>query len=221
MTAKHVNRRPPRTYRSALIALLTMLSLAGYAIDAHAQSGQTAFGRATVEPAIDYSNGSTVFLLTPDKAPFPSKANPRAVAPLYLTMYPGNSTIDPGILNCQPSNCDHANVLPFPAPGYPNGGATCETYGFPSGECGLVIGHDHLIGKPPTGDFNVAWHVILVVFTPQAFEDGAINNRMLTIHDIMNAIDNGDATFADTPITFNCSIVSSTVYFKGVPLGPF
>jgi hypothetical protein len=125
------------------------------------------------------------------------------------------------MLNCQPSNCDHVNVLPFPAPGYPNGGTTCVKYGFPSGQCALVIGHDHLVGAPPTGDFNVAWHVILVVFTPKAVADGAINNRVLTLRDIADAVTNGDAFEADTPITFNCSIVSSTVYFKGVPLGGF
>jgi hypothetical protein len=35
-------------------------------------------------------------------------------------------------------------------------------------------GHDHLIGMPHTGDFNVAGDVILVAFTPQGFSDGAI-----------------------------------------------
>jgi hypothetical protein len=201
--------------------LVAALSLVGYAAQARAQSGQTGFGQASVEPAIDYATGNTIFLLTPIKAPFPSKANQHAVAPLYLTAYPGTSNIDPGILNCQPSNCDHINVLPFPAPGYPNGGATCLNYGFPSGGCSLLIGHDHLVGVPHTGDFNVAWHVILVVFTPKAFQDGAINNRLLTLQDLANAVTNGDAFFADTPVTFNCSIVSARTYYRGVPLGPF
>ena len=71
-----------------------------------------------MEPAIDYSDGSTVYLLTPDKAPFPSRANPIATAPLYLPLYPLNSTVPAAGLNCQPNNCDHVNVLPFPNPDY-------------------------------------------------------------------------------------------------------
>jgi hypothetical protein len=221
MKNTHDSRRPAWIRSSALFALFAVLSLVGYAAQASAQSGQTAFGQATVEPAINYANGSTIFLLTPNKAPFPSKANPRAVAPLYLVMYPSNSTIDPSDLNCQPNNCDHANVVPFPAPGYPNGGTTCVTYGFDAGACGLVIGHDHLVGVPHTGDFNVAWHVTLVVFTQKAVGDGAINNRLLTFQDVANAVTNEDAFMADTPITFNCSIVSSRVYYLGVPLSGF
>ena len=190
----------------------------GYAADAHAQSGQRAFGQSTVEPAINYADGSTVYLLTPDKAPFPAKANAAAVAPLYLPAYPSTSTIDPSILNCQPNNCDHVNVLPFAAPGYPNGGNTCLTFGLPAGQCSLLIGHDHLVGIPPTGDYNVAWAVVLVVFTPQAFQDGAINNRILTLQQIEDAIAAGDAFTVETPIVFNCQMVSPTVYSKATPL---
>ncbi len=135
-------------------------------------------------------------------------------------MYPSDSTIDPATLNCQPHNCDHLNALPFPADGYPTteGGTTCTSFGLPADACGLVLGHDHLIGVPPTGDFNVAWHVILVVFTPKGFSDGAINNRMKTLQEVANAVTNGDAFEVSTPITFNCSIVSLTVYLRGVPL---
>jgi len=65
----------------------------------------------------------------------------------------------------------------------------------------------HLIGVKPVGDFNVAWHVILVVFTPQGVSDGAISNRLMTLQDIANAVTNGDAFEVSTPIVFNCSIV--------------
>jgi hypothetical protein len=101
----------------------------GWIAGAYAQSGQTSFGRSTTEPAIDLATGNTTFLKTPDKAPFPSNANPRATAPLYLPAYPVGSTINPALLNCQPHNCDHINVLPFAAPGYPNGGAQCTHWG--------------------------------------------------------------------------------------------
>ena len=216
-----LNRQAGWFRNPAVIAMLVAFSVVGLATQVRAQSGQTAFGQAVVEPAIDYATGNTIFLLTPNKSPFPSRSNPRAWAPMYIPMYPGNSTVAPGVLDCQPGNCDHLNVLPFPAPAYPSGGTTCVKYGFAANECGLVVGHDHLVGMPHTGDFNVAWHVILVVFTPKAVTDGAINRRLLTLQDIADAVTNGDAFEADTPITFNCSIVPATVYYNGVPRSGF
>lgn len=204
--------------RFSALALASVLILWATSAQSGSFSGQTAFGQSTVEPAIDDADGSTVFLLTPDHVPFPSVSNPRASAPMYIPMFPANSTIDPTTLNCQPHNCDHLNVLPFAAPGYPNGGATCTNFGFAAGACSLVLGHDHLIGVRPTGDFNVAWHVILVVFMPKAFKDGAINHRILTLTDLMSLVNSGDVITPPTAIVFNCSIVSQTVYLKGTPL---
>lgn len=205
--------------KTVLLVVFLTLGLAGFTVPVHAQSGQVAIGRATVEPAVDYTTGGTIFLLTPDKAPFPSNANPHAVAPLFLVAYPASSSIAPSILNCQPTNCDHVNVLPFPAPGYPNGGTACTTYGLPANSCALLIGHDHLVGLAKTGgDFNVAWHVTLVVFTPQGIAQGFANTRVLTLSAISALVTNGDAFLADTPITFNCSSVSAAVYQRGSPL---
>ncbi len=201
------------------LALASVLVL--WATSAQSQtglSGQRAFGQSTVEPAINDANGSTVFLLIPDRVPFPSQSNPRASAPMYIPMYPAGSTINPTTLNCQPHNCDHLNVLPFIAEGYPNGGTTCTQFGLPDKSCSLVVGHDHLIGVAPIGDFNVAWHVILVVFTPQGVNSNASNNRIMTLMDLAAAVSRGDAFEVSTPIVFNCSIVPETVYLKGVPL---
>ncbi len=205
-------------HRSFLAAFVMVVGLVGWAADAQAQSGQTAFAKVTTEPAVDLATGNTIFLLTPDKAPFPAKANPRAVAPLYLPAYPSTSTINPALLNCQPHNCDHVNVLPFPAPGYPNGGESCTHWGLPANGCALIIGHDHLVGVPHTGDFNIAWHVILVVFTPEGIAAGASNHRALTITDVASLVTSGYATEVPTPIVFNCSITSSAVYYNGTPL---
>lgn len=195
----------------ALLALAGAFAATSAA--AGTSSGQVAFGKASVEPAINGADGSTVYLLTPDGAPFPSKANQRAVAPLYLPAYPQGSTIDPSVLNCQPDNCDHVNVLPFVPQGgvYPAGTITNQ-YGTFTG--GLLIGHDHIVGVPPTGDFNVAWHVVLLVFTPKAVQDGAINVRITTFDQINAALANGDVFPVETPITFNCSIVSQQVYMQ-------
>lgn len=216
-----------KTHHSALHRSCCALAMASFlvfwAASAQSQgsgpfSGQRIFGQSEVEPAVNNANGDTVFLITPLHPPFPSNSNPRASAPMYIPMYPADSTINPAILNCQPHNCDHLNVLPFPAPGYPNGETTCTQFGFSAGACGLVVGHDHLIGVQPVGDFNVAWHVILVVFTSQGFSDGAINTRLLTLHDIADAVTRGDAFEVSTPIVFNCSIVPQAVYLRGTPL---
>jgi len=204
-------------FKAAFRSILTLLVLVVLSGPAWCQSGQTAFGQATVEAAIDYASGNTIFLLTPDKVQIPTKANPRATAPLYLVAYPQGSSVSPSVLNCQPHNCNHVNVLPFPAPGYPNGGAECVNWGLPANGCSLLNGHDHLVGVPHTGDFNVAWNVVLVVFTPAGIAAGAANSRVLTLVDMANLIAHGWAFESSTPIVFNCSVVSSTVYYRGTP----
>jgi hypothetical protein len=163
-------------------------------------SGQRAFGEATVEPAVDDATGEQIFLLTPDNTPLPVNAAQRAHAPLYLPMYPASSTIAASSLNCQPTNCDHVQSFG----GYPNNGA--------------LKGHDHLVGVPHTGDFNVAWDVILVAFTPQGFGDGAINTRILTLAQLDAAVASGDAFKIGPVVNFHCSITSITTYLKATPL---
>lgn len=183
-------------------------------------SGQNALGKSTIEPAYDDANGSVIYLLTPDKAPLPSNANSAATAPLYLVVYPLGSTIDANTLNCTPTNCDHVNVLPFPDPDYgalPGTSQVCTDFNGGS-PCSLVKGHDHLVGIPPTGDFNIAWAVKLVFFTSAAFTDHAINTRITTAAQIWALVHSGDAVVADTPILFNCSKVSESTYNRGTPV---
>jgi hypothetical protein len=181
------------------ITLLLAGLLLGGAVSSNGQipwySGQRAFGQVTVEPAIDDATGNEIFLLTPNNVPLPSHAAQRAQAPLYLVLYPALSTIDANTLNCQPVNCDHVQAFAYP-----------------------LKGHDHLVGMPHTGDFNVAWYVVLVAFTPQGFEDGAINNRILTLDQLNGALTNGDVTFIGPVTSFNCSITSAATYLKGTPL---
>lgn len=203
---------------SAVLALLAVAT-AAYAQDS--ESGQRNFAQVSVEPAIDYANGNTIYLLTPVKAPFPSKANAVATAPLYLPLYPLSSTVPADDLNCQPNNCDHANVLPFPSTDYgflPGSDKRCTD--FNGGDpCSPVKGHDHLVGVAKTkGDFNVAWHVEFVVFTSKAFTDGNINTRITTLNQINALVASKDVVIIDTPVTFNCSITSERTYELGTPV---
>ncbi len=182
-----------------LTSLLLGGLLLGGAVSSHAQitwySGQRAFGQVTVEPAIDYATGNEIFLLTPNNVPIPSHAAPRAHAPLYLVLYPMASTIDANTLNCQPFNCDHAQTFAYP-----------------------LKGHDHLVGMPHTGDFNVAWDVVLIAFTDKGFADLAINNRILTLDQLNDALTAGEVVPIGPVTSFNCSITSATTYLKGTPL---
>ena len=186
------------------------------------QTGMRAVSNgATIEPAVNDTNGSQTFLITPNNSPFyDGSANPTAPvpppfnkvsAPLYLVTYPMASTVDTGPgaspLNCYtegfftaglPYNCDHAQI-----PG--------------------VKGHDHLVGVPGSqkagGDYNVQWHVLATFFTPQGQSDGAMNTRILTLADLTAAQKAGDVTpFVDTHIYFDCSAVSGAVYSGATPL---
>src|SRR5579863_3702522 len=85
-----------------LRASLAFLVVFGGAFAASAQTGQTAFGQTTTEAAINDANGSTIYLLTPDRVPMPSNANPRAHAPMFIPIYPTSSPINPATLDCQP-----------------------------------------------------------------------------------------------------------------------
>jgi hypothetical protein len=190
-------KNPEMTPR--LSALLLGTLLLGLTASSNAQitwySGQRAFGQVTIEPAIDDATGNEIFLLTPNNVPLPSHAAQRAHAPLYLVLYPAASTLDANTLNCQPVNCDHAQTFVYP-----------------------LKGHDHLVGVPHTGDFNVAWDVVLVAFTEQAFADGAINNRILTLDQLNAALAAGDVMTIGPVTGFNCSITSAATYLKGTPL---
>jgi hypothetical protein len=199
-TQNQDQREPVRAGISARLNLpllgALLLSMAAFA---NAQmpwySGQRAYGQVTVEPAVDSATGEEIFLHTPDNAPLPSNAAQRAHAPLYLVLYPEVSTIEADTLNCQPTNCDHVQTFEYP-----------------------LKGHDHLVGVPHTGDFNVAWDVVLVAFTPQGFSDGAINDRILTLSQLNGALAAGDAVTIGPVTSFNCSITSAANYLKGTPL---
>jgi hypothetical protein len=163
----------------------------------------------TVEPAFDDVTGTIVYLLTPDKAPFPSKANGRATAPLYLVEYPPGSP--DRILNCMgiPGNCpDHDLEVA--------GAATTIMPSVYGHDPTLLPGHDHLVAPPASGgDFNVAWEVVEVLFTNKA----AANTRLTTEKAIEDAVKRGDAIEVDLGFAFNCSVVPATVYLRGTPVG--
>ena len=189
---------------SLLVAAAFTLIMAAVVAADTGPSGQIHFGMVSVEPAFDLTTGKLIYLLTPDKAPFPSKANAIATAPMDIVVYPTGSTVGP--LDCTPTNCDHLQSLD---PGLVSALQLDSVY-----PAGVVKGHDHLVGVAKTGgDFNVAWHVVLFLFTPQGVSDGAINHHLTTQAAIDAAVAAKDLVGPiNTPITFNCSVVSSATY---------
>lgn len=190
-------------------------SAANASTNAAWQTGMRAIGNGTtIEPAVNDTNGTQTFLITPNHSPFFQGSTPppapfgKVSAPLYLVTYPMQSTVDTSSpLNCYtegffdsslPYNCDHAQI-----PG--------------------IKGHDHLVGVPGSakagGDYNVQWHVLATFFTAQGIADGAMNNRILTLTQLEAAQAAGDVSpFVDTGIYFDCSVVSGAAYNTGTPL---
>ena len=174
-------------------------------------SGERALGNATIEPAYDDFNGGIVYLLTPNRlAPLGAnnpinKVNGNAVAPLYLIVYPPGT---PGTLNCMgvPGNCpDHGGVIA--------GVATSVESSVYGTDPNLVPGHDHLVGMPHTGDFNVPWHVWIELFTSRS----AVTH-ITTLAQLQAEWASGGIRELDSGITFACSVVSSSAYMAGKPV---
>jgi hypothetical protein len=186
--------------------------MAGKPVPTEAPTGERVVGRAAIEPAFDAETGNLMYLLTPEKAPLPSKANGHAVSPLYIVEYPAGSAVAGAAipLNCAgvPGNCpDHDADLAGVATG-----AMPAVYG---SDPTAVLGHDHVGDAPGGADFNVAWEVVEVLFTNSA----AANTRLTTDAQIAAAVAAGDAMEIDLGFAFNCSAVSASAYWKGTPVG--
>jgi len=208
---------------SLIVALVAAAvpSIARASVNVPWQSGMRAVGNgATIEPAVNYTDGTQTFLITPNNSPF-YQGSPNAPvppppfrnvsAPLYLVTYPLASTVDTGP-GASPLNCYTEG---FFTPGLPY---TCNHAQIPG-----VKGHDHLVGVPGSkkagGDYNVQWHVLATFFTAQGQQDGAMNTRILTLDQLKAAQAKGDVTpFVDTYIYFDCSVVSAPVYMNATPL---
>jgi hypothetical protein len=197
--------RPTRLVIACALGIAAALA-ASPALAAGLPTGETRLGQSLIEPAYDDITGNIIYLLTPEKSPFPTHTSTHAVAPLWLVEYPVGSTV--GTLNCMgiPGNCpDHDGAV---------AGAAASVV--PSVYGAGTIGHDHLVAPPGhQGDFNVAWEVIEVLFTNKA----AANTHLTTLAAVNNAIANNNAITFDLGFAFHCSVVSAAAYNAGTPVG--
>lgn len=181
-------------------------------------TGERTFGEDVIEPGYDAATGALIFMLTPDKAPFPTHSNSHAVAPLWMVVYPPNSSVASSTdyhLSCEgvPGNCpDHAGLIA--------GIATRGESAVYGSDSTAVPGHDHVFAAPGSGgDFNIAWELNVVLFTPQGAADGAIDQHLTTEAAIESAVKAGDARVIDLGASIVCTVVSPTTYAKATPVG--
>jgi hypothetical protein len=114
----------------------------------------------------------------------------------------------PGTFNCMgaPGNCpDHGGVI--------GGVATSVLPGVYGNDPAAVPGHDHLVGMPHIGDFNVAWHVYIELFT-----SSAAVTHITTLAQLRAAWASHGIRELDSGITFACSVVSANAYLAGTPV---
>jgi hypothetical protein len=202
--------KPARTVTALALAAAAFL----LAVDAGANtlpSGERTHGSVTIEPAYNDFDGTIVYLQTPNRlAPLGpnnpiNNVNSHAVAPLFLIAYPPGST---WTFNCMgaPGNCpDHAGAIA--------GVATSVMPGVYGTNPAAVPGHDHLVGLPHTGDFNVPWHVYVELFTSKA----AVTH-ITTLAQLKAAWASGAVIELDSGITFLCAVVSEHSYLAGTPV---
>jgi hypothetical protein len=139
------------------------------------------------------------------------------LAPLWLVEYPPGSNV--GTLNCEgvPGNCpDHDGLVAAVATGNTPFLGEPTVYGT---DPAAVPGHDHLVGVASSHeDFNIAWEVFEVLFTPKAASTNHITH-LTTIAAVENAVANGYARTIDLGFAFHCNVVPAAAYNRGTPVG--
>lgn len=181
-------------------------------------TGERMLAKGSVEPGYDAVTGDLIFMLTPTQAQAANHVNEGAVAPLWMVVYPPGSSVASSIdhpLNCQgvPGNCPSHDA-------FIAGIATNNESAVYGTDPTAVPGHDHIFAAPGSGgDFNIAWDLNVVLFTPQGLADGASDRHLTTEAAIKEAVNTGDAKIIDLHHSIVCAVVSPAVYAKATPEG--
>ncbi len=192
----------PTRPADAPMAALASLPAPGQAIP----TGERIHGQSVLEAVYDAEHAGAIgFVSTPIHAPM--HANEKAWAPIYIVVYPTNSSVT-GTLLCEDipaENCpDHGPAIAGLAQQMQPG-----VYG------GGVRGHDHLMDYPGGDEFNVAWEPIVVLFTNSA----AANQHVLTDAQIDAMVQSGDAIEIPLPsATFHCAAVAPALWKRSTPI---
>jgi hypothetical protein len=115
-------------------------------------SGERHLGQTVIEPGYDDRTGNLIYLMTPIGAPSPPHADPRAISPLYIIVYPDSAANIVGTMNCAHNGGDNC---PDHGPGISELAQAVVPDVYDNG----VWGHDHIMNGPGGSEFNVTWHV--------------------------------------------------------------
>jgi hypothetical protein len=209
-------RRTERTLArlSLLVAAAAVVLPAVPAAADSSPSGQRFLGQSVLEPVYnDEQAGEIGYINQPLNAPQPLNSNPSVWDPFYVVVYPVTSTV-PATTTLQ---CQH-----LPAPdNCPTNGQAVAAFAVknePAVYGAGVAGRDHLMDFPGGPQFNPNWEPIIVLFTPQALTDGAINKHVLTDAQINELVLSGDVMeFPNPARAFICALVPATVYNMATP----
>jgi hypothetical protein len=195
-----------RTLLMVLVPTLALVFNASPATAGEIPTGERSFHNGGVEAVYDAAHAGRIgYFYEPSKAPM--NAPPVAWAPIYVVVYPTDSTAASTYL------CMHQPVENCPSHGNAVAGAAQAIKPNVYGDG--VVGHDHVFDFPSGDDFHFAWEPVVVLFTSKA----AANEHLLTDDAILAARDRGDVILVPVAaLTFNCSVVSSAVWGHGTPI---
>jgi len=189
--------------------LLAMGLVVATAAGALTPSGERHLGHVLIEPGYDERTGELVYIMTSQGAAFLSRASAHAASRLFLVVYPTSAAAAVGTMNCAHQDADNC---PDHGPMF----SDLAMFSMPSVYGNGVWGHDHIMDRRDRSDFEVNWKIYVVLFTNAQ----AANTHITTEAQLDAAIMAGDAFTVETPIAFQCNLVSAAIYDHGTPVTP-
>lgn len=177
-------------------------------------TGQRTFHNNGLEAVYNAANSGQIgYLMEP---PGKLNASPKAWAPIYVVVYPRDSTVAQSTtFSCihialGNDNCpSHGNAIAQLAMATEPGVYKTSTGG------DNVAGHDHLFDFPGGDDFHIAWIPTVVLFKNKA----DANEHVLTDARIQELKDAGKVDVIPlAPATFLCTVVPQTIWDMATPV---
>jgi hypothetical protein len=177
-------------------------------------TGTRMFHNSSLEPVYNAANAGQIGYLK--EPPGKLRASPKAWAPIYVVVYPRDSSVAQSTtLSCihyamGDDNCpSHGNAVAGLAMATEPGVYTTGTGG------DNVAGHDHLFDFPGGDDFNIAWVPTVVLFKTKA----AADEHVLTDARIQQLADAGEVDVIPLPpLAFLCTVAPQRIWDMATPV---
>lgn len=196
-----------------LLAMLVVAALTASSAAADSlPTGSRTFHNNTLEPVYNAANAGQIgYLMEPAGK---MMASPKAWAPIYVVVYPRDSTV----AQSTTLSCIHYAMGDDNCPSHGNAVAglamSVEPSVYATGGDN-VAGHDHLFDFPGGDDFNIAWIPTIVLFKTKA----AANEHVLTDARIAELKDAGLVDVIPVaPLTFLCTVVPQRIWDMATPV---